>query len=145
MIYHNSNPKPTPQQPEFTIYLKGSELEFDLYIKASTKVFQQLVNVHCSRSPKEGQRAFSGHCLGQESFASARRTIEQQARSLEAQGSQLRMLQRELDGVQDVLLNLLEPPNILPSYRRDLRLEKRVRVTLYPSTPDYTDLFQCTN
>lgn len=96
------------------------------------------MNVHCGSSPQEGQRAFRGHCLGQEGFASARRPIEQQARSLEAQGSQLRMLQRELDGVQDVLLHLLEPPNILPSHRGDLRSERRVRVT---STLDCTDLF----
>lgn len=75
--------------------------------------------------PEEGHGALSGHSFGQQSLAGAWRPIKQQTRASQAQWEQLWMLQRELDGVQDLLFDLLQTAHILPLHWRDLPFTKQ--------------------
>ena len=70
--------------------------------------------------PEEGEAALRGHCLSQEGFARARGPVEQKAGAPQAQAEQLRVLQRKLNRLQNLLLHLLQPAHIVPGHRGDL-------------------------
>jgi len=78
--------------------------------------------------PEEGHGALSGHSFSQQGLAGAGRSVEQEARPVETQSQQLRTKQRQLHGVQDVLLDLLQAAHLLPPHTGDLETH---RATIY--------------
>lgn len=71
--------------------------------------------------PEECHGALSGHSLGQQSLARPGGAIKKQPGPPQSQREQLRVLQGELDGVQDRLLRVLQTTHILPLDRGHLR------------------------
>src|SRR5207248_3216164 len=78
--------------------------------------------------------AFLGDGLGEERLAGAGRTVEERAdvRRQAARGEELRIAQRQLDGLLQPRLDVIEPADVAPGYvgNADQRLAQRRRPDL---------------
>lgn len=70
--------------------------------------------------PEEGHGALGRHSFGEQSLSCSWWSVQQDSGPVQTQRQELWTLQRKLDRVQDLLLHLLQPSDIVPAHIRDL-------------------------
>lgn len=70
--------------------------------------------------PEEGHGALGRHSFGEQSLSCSWWSVQQDSGPVQTQRQEFWTLQRKLDRVQDLLLHLLQPSDIVPAHIRDL-------------------------